>query len=1219
VQRLCAECAARTEVDSRVERYLGSLSGRGEPLPVPVRTEFEHGLGSDFSAVRIHRDGAAAEAARSVDARAFTHGRHIAFAPGEFDPVSTSGRRLLAHELTHVGQQGAASARAPAVQRQEKKDDSLIGKAAAYIGKGEEAVKTGFVAVVRKIAPGLADIVEQGPVTYLKGRISGALESWVSGLTGGVDVLGAIDLVHTSIRNAWDTVSKLLRGGADACKAVTDILGALRDLADAFFDNPAIEAVKTVIGKVSDIVESFVKVVGAPVFDTLKDVLGTAWDVIKKIGSTIWSWVGAVRDAASWAWDKVSDALGLSGDSEDGVWAWIKKHALSIWEDIKAAIAPALGPLKTVGKVLLALTPMGQIYILVKYGPKVVDAVKWLWEHGFDAKAAADDPAVNKTILPQLISTAKGFGGSIESAATWVTENAQSLVTAALDLGAKVTPLPVLGAAKSLFTSLTDGAHKLLAWGSDVLKSAADGVTNAVHKVMEVVEPWKEVISSVILAIVDPPMIPVILAGWAWRKLSSCVKRALIDFILDIVVKALRSMVDLPFFGPLWPLLKAGVIGFLDRLRHMTDDVKEAVSNKVAKIISGASPAFMIAFVKGFLSGVWSGISDPISLLWSILDGIVSAVDAIGDAASRFLAPGTATPAVAAAAAPAPAVAPAAAAAPAPASGSRVATRVPAEKTGTPPAPAAAVAPAAAAADEDRSSVSGLLMQMVTDLAAPFGEVTTNFWSAVSEYFSSGPGVSFDDLVDKLGNAWNTLKSSIETAGGKLADLLVGFLQQDEAEEKMGDAVGWATGQFAFQALLDFLTAGTWSVASPVIMELKPVITVIAKVINWPMEVMGEAMSLLKKLGGFVVDGIRGFAGMAKEAAAGAFKVVVEAVRTIGDELVEWGERIASELGGGAAREGEAALEKGALETASVETKAVEADVAKSVETQGAEKTEQQLAEDAERKAEQDAAKTEEGAAEKEEQKAAEHAEAEEAAEGVVNESDLEDDALATTLVKLYSLKLAFPWIEAFEMEEEAGGETYYMRASKTRVGRRAKRLRGKQKFDPKKRRPDLAELGSTQPADVVEGVGTGKAAPVRVFKEPVPAHLQAEHDELAKILLKDDATQAERAAAGHEYERLVGKDLAPGEKPRITGTLADKPRIGDVGIQEVTIEGQTRGFSSNKLDQLWRDLINNDGTTIITVPSLHENAEKQLSQLAALWEKYTGQTPLIIVRTTLP
>src|SRR6202012_735177 len=116
------------------------------------------------------------------------------------------------------------------------------------------------------------------------------------------------------------------------------------------------------------------------------------------------------------------------------------------------------------------------------------------------------------------------------------------------------------------------------------------------------------------------PMIPVILAGWAWRKLASCIKRALINFILDIVIKALRSLGDLPFFGPLWPLLKSAVIGFLERVCGMADAVKEAVSNKVAKIMSGASPAFLLGFVKGFLKGVLEGFSDPIALAFSILE-----------------------------------------------------------------------------------------------------------------------------------------------------------------------------------------------------------------------------------------------------------------------------------------------------------------------------------------------------------------------------------------------------------------------------------------------------------------------------------------------------------------------------------------------------------------------------------------------------------------------
>jgi pyrrolidone-carboxylate peptidase len=73
----------------------------------------------DFGGVRVHTGGSAAEASRSINARAFTLGRDIAFGAGEYAPESRSGRRLLAHELTHVVQQTPLVARRkPLVQRQ---------------------------------------------------------------------------------------------------------------------------------------------------------------------------------------------------------------------------------------------------------------------------------------------------------------------------------------------------------------------------------------------------------------------------------------------------------------------------------------------------------------------------------------------------------------------------------------------------------------------------------------------------------------------------------------------------------------------------------------------------------------------------------------------------------------------------------------------------------------------------------------------------------------------------------------------------------------------------------------------------------------------------------------------------------------------------------------------------------------------------------------------
>jgi hypothetical protein len=76
-------------------------------LPGNVHSYFEPRFGRDFSPVRLHTDVGAAEAARAVNARAFTLGRDIVFGTGQYAPETDAGRRLLAHELTHVLQQGA--------------------------------------------------------------------------------------------------------------------------------------------------------------------------------------------------------------------------------------------------------------------------------------------------------------------------------------------------------------------------------------------------------------------------------------------------------------------------------------------------------------------------------------------------------------------------------------------------------------------------------------------------------------------------------------------------------------------------------------------------------------------------------------------------------------------------------------------------------------------------------------------------------------------------------------------------------------------------------------------------------------------------------------------------------------------------------------------------------------------------------------------------------
>jgi hypothetical protein len=97
-------------LDAGTESAIHGARGGGSPLPDHVRSPMEASFGADFGGVRVHTGGQSDTLNRQLQARAFTTGSDIFFRSGEYNPGTGAGQRLLAHELTHVVQQGAAPA-----------------------------------------------------------------------------------------------------------------------------------------------------------------------------------------------------------------------------------------------------------------------------------------------------------------------------------------------------------------------------------------------------------------------------------------------------------------------------------------------------------------------------------------------------------------------------------------------------------------------------------------------------------------------------------------------------------------------------------------------------------------------------------------------------------------------------------------------------------------------------------------------------------------------------------------------------------------------------------------------------------------------------------------------------------------------------------------------------------------------------------------------------
>ena len=110
VQRRALDGRARPDVPAIVHEVLHSS---GQLLDPGARAFLEPRFGRDFSQVRVHADERAGASAQAVRARAYTVGADIVFAPGEYRPQNTAGRRLIAHELAHTVQQAHFAGAAP--------------------------------------------------------------------------------------------------------------------------------------------------------------------------------------------------------------------------------------------------------------------------------------------------------------------------------------------------------------------------------------------------------------------------------------------------------------------------------------------------------------------------------------------------------------------------------------------------------------------------------------------------------------------------------------------------------------------------------------------------------------------------------------------------------------------------------------------------------------------------------------------------------------------------------------------------------------------------------------------------------------------------------------------------------------------------------------------------------------------------------------------------
>jgi phage-related protein len=487
--------------------------------------------------------------------------------------------------------------------------------------------KDKLLELVDEVAPGFRKLFEGGGiVSFLQEVVSKAFRSMFDGVLAPFRTAMAFASgLKASFSKAVSWFEMI--GGQLARNDCSGILAAARRVG-AFFSStfgPVVDKVRSVASTVSGFFKSIWESVGAPVMDFLKKVGGALWDSVKGFISDIGAFIGRVKSALGDAWTKVKGWLGIEAeegtDEGGGLWEWIKTKAKGVWDGILDLLQPVMGPLKVVGGVLLALSPAGPVLAVIRAWPHLQRAFAWVQQAWADLNLVvrAKELFAN-TVLPAVIGAAEQVGSALASAASWVLGMLSRISAGAAKAASALSGGGILQPLAEVVNFANAQFQKLLEWAQGGLRQASSGLRTMFQRLAAFIQPILDVLKRLIAIAVNPFGIPGLLMGSLWLIVPQCLKGPIIDFIVDILLTVLRALPPMPMLGPLFPFVKAAMIGFLEKVKSFDMDRKIAVSNKMAKIVSGGSAAFAFGYLKGLALGVWEAVIGPIRAIADLFE-----------------------------------------------------------------------------------------------------------------------------------------------------------------------------------------------------------------------------------------------------------------------------------------------------------------------------------------------------------------------------------------------------------------------------------------------------------------------------------------------------------------------------------------------------------------------------------------------------------------------
>jgi hypothetical protein len=586
-----------------------STKDAGVPLRPAVRQALESRMGADFSGVRVHEGPAAQESASAINARAFTHKGDIWLGRGE----SQDNLGLMAHEATHVVQQGAAVRRAPDAPKHDDEERPVVrrsiwgditGVAGAVYDKTKglvdaagNAIAMGadfFWSLAQKVAPAwVIDIIQgirsKGIVGFLRDKLSGAFNGIFGGLGsgGGGVIAGVMQTFGKLLGSAHEIIAALGRGD---CKPLFDAVShlgeVLKDMA-----GEAWEKIKDFFAPIGDFFADLWKKFGAPVVDFLGDVAADIWNDIKALGQKIWDGTQPIRDAVAAAWKWIKDQLGVGDEPEgqNGLLQWVQKKLGEAWDWFKEKLQPIIGPMQAMVDKIKAIIPLDKILNLRQTVHEWLQNVTQMVTNMRKPKdVTQNQDALRAKILPAVKAAIVSLRGKIVSAGAWVSDQIGGIAQTVTGLFGSLKSNPILGKLSGAIQWVQDKISGLATWVQSGVVGLFTTIGNGVAKLADFIEPVLGVLKKIVSVVVNVVKeLPGLVLGPVWKAIPACIRDPIKDFIIEKILSQIPIISTFLKVPEIWGKIQKLVMDFLTQV-FVNGDLGGAVMTVIRFVLEAA-------------------------------------------------------------------------------------------------------------------------------------------------------------------------------------------------------------------------------------------------------------------------------------------------------------------------------------------------------------------------------------------------------------------------------------------------------------------------------------------------------------------------------------------------------------------------------------------------------------------------------------------------------